>query len=136
VLVRTSNPGANDLQQLGTETGRKLFMETAAKVSQWHREGVGAVVGATNIAELEKIVKFFAATKKKIPMLIPGVGAQGGSAKEVAAVLRRNSDDIIIHRINSSSGISYAYENYGCSDYAAAAAKAVKELNSKIGMLE
>src|SRR3990167_2320325 len=51
ILVRTSNPGANDLQRLGTETGRKLFMETAAKVAEGHRPGAGAVVGATNAAD-------------------------------------------------------------------------------------
>ncbi len=133
VLVRTSNPGANDLQQLRTETGRKLFMETAANVVKWHKPGLGAVVGATNAAELERITKFFAAAKKKIPLLIPGVGAQGGSAREVAAVLRKNGSDIRIHRINSSSGISYAYDKYGKEDYVEAAAKAVKELNAEIG---
>ncbi len=133
VLVRTSNTGANDLQRLGTETGRKLFMEVAAKVTQWHREGVGAVVGATNTAELEKITKFFAAAKNKIPLLIPGVGAQGGSAREVAAVLRKNGDDIKIHRINSSSGISYAYVNDETEDYVEASVKAVKKLNVEIG---
>ncbi len=135
VLVRTSNPGANDLQQLGTETGRKLFMETAAKVAEWHKPGVGAVVGATNIAELEKVTKFFAASGKKIPILIPGIGAQGGSAAEVAAALRKSTSDLPIHRINSSSGISYAYERYGIIDYVAAAEKAVKELNAEIGKL-
>ncbi|MBI3036410.1 orotidine-5'-phosphate decarboxylase [Candidatus Woesearchaeota archaeon] len=135
VLVKTSNPGANDLQQLRTETGRKLFMETAANVIKWHKPGVGAVVGATNTAELEKITKFFAAAKKKIPLLIPGVGAQGGSAREVAAVLRKVGNDVRIHRINSSSGISCAYEKYGGSDYVSAAVKEVEKLNSEIGAL-
>ena len=133
ILVRTSNPGANDLQRLGTETGRKLFMETAAKVAEWHRPGVGAVVGATNPAELEKIAKFFAASGKKVPLLIPGVGSQGGSAVAVAAVLRKIYGNISIHRINSSSGISYAYEERGGKDYAGEAAKAVEKLNREIG---
>ena len=135
VLVRTSNPGANDLQQLRTETGRKLFMETAANVIKWHKPGVGAVVGAANIAELEKITKFFAATRKRVQLLIPGVGAQGGSAKDVAATLKKINSDIRIHRINSSSGISYAYERYGSSDYVAAAEKAVEGLNAEIGKI-
>ncbi len=133
VLVRTSNPGANDLQRLGTETGRKLFMETAAKVAEWHKPGVGAVVGAINTAELEKIAKFFAASGKKVPLLIPGVGSQGGSAAAVAAVLRKTYADISIHRLNSSSGISYAYEESGGKDYANAASKAVDKLNREIG---
>lgn len=131
VLVRTSNPGAADLQRLRTETGRKLFMETAAKVVEWHKPGVGAVVGATNIAELEKIAIFFDAARKKVPLLIPGVGAQGGSTREVAAVLKKVYGNIGLHRINSSSGISYAYEKYG-GNYVDAAEKAVEALNREI----
>ncbi len=133
VLVRTSNPGSADLQQLQTKDGKELFMAAAAKVAEWHKPGVGAVVGATNIAELEKIAKFFAAAKKQVPLLIPGVGSQGGNASEVAAALRKVNADIRIHRINSSSGISYAYERYETKDYVAAAVKAVEELNREIG---
>lgn len=132
VLVRTSNPGAADLQQLQTKNGKELFMAAAAKVAEWHRPGVGAVVGATNIFELRKILELFAGTGKKIPLLIPGVGAQGGNAADVAALLRRTTGNLRLHRINSSSGISYAYEDYG-GGYVEAAAKAVKELNSEIG---
>ncbi len=133
VLVRTSNSGAADLQQLQLKNGKEVFMEAAAKVLEW---GTGAVVGATNTAELEKIAGFFAAARKNTPLLIPGVGAQGGSAAEVAAVLRKTGGDIRIHRINSSSGISYAYEKSGTSDYAGAAEKAVRELNAEIGALK
>ena len=134
VLVRTSNPGAADLQQLQLKNGKELFMEAAAKVVEWHKPGVGAVVGATNTAELEKIARFFDAAKKKIHLLIPGVGTQGGSAREVAAALRKSSQDIRIHRINSSSGISYAYEKSGGDDYVRAAEKAVEELNREISL--
>ncbi len=135
ILVRTSNPGAADLQQPQLKNGKEVFMEAAAKVVEWHKDGLGAVVGATNIAEFDKIAKFFEAAKKKIPLLIPGVGAQGGSAKEVAAALRRINGNILIHRINSSSGISYAYEKYGKDDYVGAAERAVKGLNSEIGKI-
>ncbi|MBI2176050.1 orotidine-5'-phosphate decarboxylase [Candidatus Woesearchaeota archaeon] len=134
VLVRTSNPGAADLQQLQLKSGKEVFMETAAKVAEWHKPGVGAVVGATNIYELRKILELFASTGKKIPLLIPGVGAQGGNAADVAALLRRTTGNLKLHRINSSSGISYAYEDFG-GDYVKAAAKAVKELNGEIGSL-
>lgn len=133
ILVRTSNPGSADLQQLQTESGREIFMEAAAKVVEWHRPGTGAVVGATNVAELEKVAKFFALSGEKIPLLIPGVGSQGGSGKDVAAALRKFGD-IRMHRINSSSGISYAYEKSGSSDYVGAAKKAVDELNKEIGL--
>ncbi|MBI2144516.1 orotidine-5'-phosphate decarboxylase [Candidatus Woesearchaeota archaeon] len=134
VLVRTSNPGAADLQQLQLKNGKDVFMETAAKVAEWHKDGVGAVVGATNTTELERIAKFFAASGKRMPLLIPGVGSQGGSAKDVAAVLRKIYGNTMMHRINSSSAISYAYEKTGSSDYVGAAEKAVDGLNSEIGL--
>ena len=133
VLVRTSNSGAADFQELKNSNGRKMFMETAGKLVEWHADGVGAVVGATNTAELKDVAEFFAASGKAIPLLIPGVGAQGGSAKEVASILK-NIGDMKIHRINSSSGINYAYKKQGTTDYAGAALKAVKELNREIGL--
>lgn len=120
VLVRTSNLGAKDFQDKG-----KLYLEVARKVAEWK---TGAVIGATSLKELEEAAKIVNG-----PMLIPGVGAQGGSAEEAANVLRKYGD-IKIHRINSSSGISYAYEKYG-GNHAEAAAKAVKELNREIGKI-
>ncbi|MAG15949.1 orotidine-5'-phosphate decarboxylase [Candidatus Woesearchaeota archaeon] len=119
ILTRTSNPGAADLQD---------YQKTAAKVKEWHTEGVGAVVGATNVAELKEINEIF---DGKMPLLIPGVGAQGGSAKEIVEALGEN---IKLHRINSSSGINYVYKKQDTDDYAGAAAKAVKELNGEIGI--
>ncbi len=133
VLVRTSNEGAADFQGLSSSKGKKMFMETAEKLVEWHSEGLGAVVGATNAAELKAIAEFFAASGKKIPLLIPGVGAQGGSAKEVAEILK-SIGNIRMHRINSSSGINYAYKKQGTDDYAGAAEKAVKEMNDEISL--
>jgi len=133
VLLRTSNPGASDLQDITCRNGKKMFMELAEKLVEWHKNGVGAVVGATNTEELRNISNYFTATKKKIPFLIPGVGTQGGSAKEVVEELKK-SGEIMMHRINNSSGITYAYEKSGSDDYAGAAAKAVKELNDEIGL--
>lgn len=132
LLVRTSNSGAADLQQLQLKNGREVFMETAAKALEL---GTGAVVGATNIAELERIASFIAAAKKQTPLLIPGVGTQGGSASEVAGALRRVNGQLSIHRINSSSGISYAYQKSSSGDYASAAEKAVNDLNREIGKI-
>lgn len=122
VLTRTSNKGAEDFQERN-----ELYMEVAKKVKVW---GAGAVVGATNTEQLKKINEFFGGS---VPLLIPGVGAQGGSAKDVADVLKKYGD-IKIHRINSSSGISYAYKKNNNSDYAGEAAKEVKKLNSEIGL--
>ncbi len=133
ILVRTSNSGAADFQELKSASGKKMFMETAGKLVEWHSDGVGAVVGATSTAELKAVAEFFAASGKTIPLLIPGVGAQGGSAKEAAEILKRIGD-IKMHRINSSSGINYAYKKQETDDYAGAAMKAVKELNDEIAL--
>ncbi len=128
LLVRTSNKGALDFQELSAD-GEKMYMKLAGKVLDWHKDGVSAVVGATNIDELAEIQKFFVSSGKQVPFLIPGVGAQGGSARDVISVLKENdSSNLLMHRINSSSGINYAYEKYKTDDYAGAAARALKEL--------
>lgn len=132
VLVRTSNPSAVDIQNLKVD-GVPIYMKMAEKVVDWHRPGLGVVIGATYPDELEEISKYFVESGKEIPMLIPGVGAQGGSAIEVVNALKKTGNDLRIHRINSSSGINYAYEKLKTDDYAGAAVKAIKELNKAIG---
>ena len=130
VLVRTSNQGSEDFQDLETKKGL-LFMRVAQRILDWHQIGMGAVVGATNTEELQRINSFFESSKE-IPFLIPGVGSQGASAREVVKVLKGN---LKIHRINSSSGINYAYEETNTKDYADAACKAVEKLNNEIGKI-
>ncbi|MFA5105590.1 MAG: orotidine-5'-phosphate decarboxylase [Candidatus Micrarchaeia archaeon] len=135
VLVRTSNPGSADFQSLNAgDAGNPLFLEVAAKLASWHENGVGAVVGATDIAELEKVSDYFAGTGKHVPLLIPGVGAQGGSAGEAIAMLKKSGGRLAaMHRINSSSGITYCYLKKGSSDPAGAALDEIGRLNSEIG---
>ena len=134
ILCRTSNKGAVDLQDLKVD-GVPVYMKLAENIIRWHKPGVGAVVGATYLEELEEISRFFVESKKEIPLLIPGVGSQGGSAKEVVEVLRKTKNNILIHRINSSSGINYAYIENDTSDYAKAAVDALENLNKEIGTL-
>ncbi len=134
ILCRTSNKGAVDLQDLKVD-GVPVYMKLAECIIQWHKPGVGAVVGATYLNELEEISRFFVESKKEVPLLIPGVGSQGGSAGEVVEVLKKTKNDILIHRINSSSGINYAYMQEGTSDYAKAAVDALEALNKEIGSL-
>ena len=134
ILCRTSNKGAVDLQDLKVD-GVPVYMKLAGKIIEWHIPGVGAVVGATYLEELEKISRFFVESKKEIPLLIPGVGSQGGGAREVVDVLKKTKNDVLIHRINSSSGINYAYMKSETSDYAKAAVDALETLNKEIGPL-
>ncbi len=131
ILCRTSNKGSTDLQDLKVD-GVPVYMKLAEKIIQWHKPGVGAVVGATYLEELEEISRFFVDSKKDVPLLIPGVGSQGGSAGEVVEVLKKTQNDILIHRINSSSGINYAYIEKDTTDYASAAVDALEILNKEI----
>jgi len=132
LLVRTSNPGAREVQDL-VSGNKPVYMKIAENVLKYHEPGVSAVVGATYPQELEKISEFFVKSGKSVPFLIPGVGAQGGSAKEVVSALKKTKNELAIHRINSSSGINYAYEKSNTKDYADAAVKAIEELNGEIG---
>ena len=134
ILNRTSNKGAIEIQNLKVD-GIELYMKVAEKIVEWGGNAhgnVGAVVGATSLNELEKIVKFYSSQNNPVPLLIPGVGAQGGSAKEVTDILRKVKYDLGIVRINSSSEINYAYEKTGEENFAKASAKALEQLNKEI----
>ena len=111
LLCRTSNPGGDDLQnqRLASVDGQPLLYEHVAKLAQgpWNLNGqLGLVVGATYPKEIER-VRELAPT---LPLLIPGVGAQGGDAvATVKAGLRVQGDNTtgpII--VNSSRAILYA----------------------------
>jgi orotidine-5'-phosphate decarboxylase len=81
VLCRTSNPGAAEFQALRTEDGQPLYVTVARHVAGWAEGGdqVGLVVGATAPAELADIRR----AAMKLPILVPGVGAQGGDIEAV-----------------------------------------------------
>jgi len=133
VLLRTSNKGAEDFQDLG-------FVKTVAKkILEWDNGSIGAVVGAINTRELAEIANFISAQKKEIPFLIPGVsipgvpGGQGGDAKSVMGALREGGFKRNIHVLNSSSGLSYAWQASGKpSNYAGACADALEKLVESI----
>ncbi|HLJ92863.1 MAG TPA: orotidine-5'-phosphate decarboxylase, partial [Gemmataceae bacterium] len=105
ILVRTSNPGAGQFQDLCCD-GRPLFLHVAVAVRTWTREhlgqagfgDVGAVVGATQPAELATVRK----TLPEAYLLVPGFGAQGAVPADTAAAFR---DDGLGAIINSSRGI-------------------------------
>ena len=121
LLCRTSNPGGDDLQsqRLASVPGQPLLYEHVAQLAQgpWNVNGqLGLVVGATYPAEIER-VRQLAPT---LPLLIPGVGAQGGDAlATVRAGYRQHnggtSGPIIV---NSSRAILYA-SNHDDFDQAA-----------------
>jgi orotidine-5'-phosphate decarboxylase len=127
VLVRTSNKSAVEVQDLVIDE-EPLYKKVAELVIKWHRPGLGAVVGATYPKELKELSNLFVASNKNIPMLIPGVGSQGASAGEVMDILKRTETPLWLHRVNSSSGISYAYEKDKSDDYSGSAVKEMKRL--------
>ena len=109
ILVRTSNPGARQFQDLDSG-GKPLFLHVAEAVQSWAREGLGqsglgdagAVVGATYPTELAALRE----AMPEVPFLVPGYGAQGGRAADVAGAFRADGGGAVI---NSSRGITCAF---------------------------
>jgi len=111
LLCRTSNPGGDDLQnqRLASVSGHPLLYEHIARLAQgtWNRNGqLGLVVGATYPKEIER-VREIAPT---LPLLIPGVGAQGGDAAATVKAGLRQTDGRVTGRIvvNASRAVLYA----------------------------
>ena len=127
ILCRTSNAGAADFQSLRCETegdSRPLFEIVALKASQWNIHGnIGLVVGATYPEELRLIRN----SHPDMPLLIPGIGAQGGDlASTVRYGVNARGEGAII---NSSRGIIYASPG---KDFAQAARQAASSLRDQI----
>ena len=106
LLCRTSNPGGDDLQnqRLASVDGTPLLYEYIAQLAQgpWNLNGqLGLVVGATYPAEIERV----RALAPTLPLLIPGVGAQGGDAVATVKAGWRPGAPIVV---NSSRAILYA----------------------------
>jgi len=114
LLNRTSNPGGKEFQNVALgENGQPLFKRVAEKIVQWAGEysGTGAVVGATSLDELEEITAYFSG--REIPLLIPGVGSQGGSVSDVMVILKKTDYTVPLVRINVSSGITHPWAKSG-----------------------
>lgn len=106
LLCRTSNPGGDDLQAqvLADVPGKPRMFEHVARLAQgpWNTNGqLGLVVGATRPQEIERV----RAVAPSLPLLIPGVGAQGGDAVATVKAARMGGGPIII---NSSRAVLYA----------------------------
>lgn len=104
VLCRTSNPGGADLQALKLASGEHVYEHVVQLARQWnHNHNVGLVAGATAPDELRRI-RHLAGPDTMI--LIPGVGAQGGSAEHAIRFGANTFGDNAI--VNSSRGILYS----------------------------
>ena len=130
LLCRTSNPGGDDLQaqRLATVEGQPLLYEHLARLAQgpWNLNGqLGLVVGATYPAEIAR-VRELAPT---LPLLIPGVGAQGGDAAATVAAGWRGGPQGTTGAVvvNSSRAILYASAEADFADAARRVAEATRQ---------
>ena len=126
LLCRTSNPGGDDLQnqRLASIEGQPLLYEHVARLAQgpWNLNGqLGLVVGATYPAEIERV----RAVAPTLPLLIPGVGAQGGDAVATVRAGWRLGAPIIV---NSSRAILYASQGDDFAEAARRKASSTREL--------
>ncbi len=139
VLVKTSNPSSGELQDRTLDDGLTIYRTMGKMCEAWGEElpgkygysGVGAVVGATYPKQLEEL-------RKELPhtfFLVPGYGAQGGGAADVAGAFDENGLGAVI---NSSRGIMCAWkkeEGLDPKEHAAAARREAIRMRDEITAL-
>jgi orotidine-5'-phosphate decarboxylase len=128
LLCRTSNAGGNDwqMQRLAEVPGQPRLFEHLAHLAQtqWNKNGqLGLVVGATYPEEIARVREL----APNLPLLIPGVGAQGGDAAATVKAGWRANGPIIV---NSSRAVLYAGSSL--EDFAAAARRAAQATREQL----
>lgn len=124
ILALTSNPGSMDFQKQKLNNGNYLYQFVIGTVHNWNKNfNCGIVFGATNVNELKENISLI----KGLPLLIPGVGAQGGNLEDVSKILF--SENINSFLINVSRGI---IQKSTGEDFAEAAKKELTRLNKVI----
>lgn len=127
VLCRTSNQGARDLQELSFDN-RPLYLHLADLVSgPWYREGIGLVIGGNDLVSLENIVSLLMSKGKPLPLLIPGIGTQGGDLSGIVALLTKHRYPLRLAICSASSSVAFADTSRG-TDPTIAAVDAMKRL--------
>ncbi|AWI07001.1 orotidine-5'-phosphate decarboxylase [Clostridium drakei] len=134
LLVRTSNKGAEDIQYVDTKEKEKVYNVVGEKIQQIGEQcmgscgysSIGGVVGCTHVEEGIKL----RADLNKMFFLIPGYGAQGGKAEDVALYLHQGNGGVV----NSSRGILLAYKKVedGEKNYGECARKEVVRMRDDI----
>ncbi|UCE23605.1 MAG: orotidine-5'-phosphate decarboxylase [Candidatus Zixiibacteriota bacterium] len=126
VLCLTSNTGSKDFQHLVVE-GKPLYQVVAEKVAYWNKDNnCGLVVGATQPEHL----KGLRSIAQNMPLLIPGVGAQGGSLEKAAVYGTDNFKKLAV--INVCRSVLYASNG---PDFAQRAREELKKLNDTVAGL-
>ena len=103
LLCLTSNPSSRDFEKQKLENGNYLYQEVITKVNSWNeKNNCGLVFGATNPNELKENISDF----NDLPILLPGVGAQGGSLEDIAKIFLSNNKSNYL--VNISRGLIYS----------------------------
>ena len=128
LLARTSNPGGSDFQEIDYQ-GRPLYEHVVRTALAWEKPendgakgSLGFVVGASDIEALRRIRTL----APDSPLLIPGVGAQGGNSSDVLEAIREGSGPVLV---NSSRAILYASAG---RDFDRAARQAAETLRASL----
>lgn len=135
VLVKTSNPSSGELQDRMLDSGESVYRAMGAMCEAWGTtlpgkygySGVGAVVGATYPAQLDELRSMLPHTF----FLVPGYGAQGGAADDVAPGFDENGLGAVV---NSSRAILCAWQRENCEprEFAAAARREAIRMRDEI----
>lgn len=127
ILALTSNPGANDFEKLKLSDNSLLYQEVIKKVKLWNvNNNCGLVFGATKKEELLYDIKLF----DDLPLLLPGVGVQGGSIEDVVNIFKQN--ELSQFLINISRGIIYKSSEEDFAEQARAELAAMNEIVATI----
>ncbi len=127
ILALTSNPGSKDFEKLKISDGGYLYQKVIDKVTNWNtNNNCGLVFGATNLSELEENISSFG----ELPILLPGIGAQGGDLGGVVKTFLSNNNQNFI--INVSRAIIYCDSS---ESFAQKVNQSILELNESISKI-
>jgi orotidine-5'-phosphate decarboxylase len=127
VLALTSNRGAEDFEKLKLADGGSLYQKVISRVESWNaNKNCGLVFGATNLVELKENINLFG----ELPVLLPGVGTQGGDLEGVIRTFYSNNNRNFI--INVSRALIYCDNSVSFKQSVYNTMKKLNETISKI----
>jgi len=128
ILALTSNKSASDFESLTLSSNEKLYQKVIEKVHQWNKQfgNCGIVFGATQLTQLQENINLV----NGLPMLLPGVGAQGGSLEDIVTLF--NKHKFSTYLINASRSIIYSSDGV---QFAESAADELDRLNKAIAKI-
>ncbi len=122
ILALTSNSGSKDFEKLMLENGDYVYQQVISKANMWNQnKNLGIVFGATNPVELDQEIRNFS----NLFVLLPGIGAQGGSLDDVVTSFKKFNNFNFI--VNVSRAVIYADDT---ERFAEAAAEKMSEYNT------